>query len=154
MSDEVPTARKLEVGKLLRTALVYFPPVVNAKAWLQYSVLRVMHKPFEADFAALADLLEPDSLCLDVGANRGQSIDALKMLPFPVRIVAFEPQPERYRRLVKRFWKDYDVTVLPFGTSDEPSSTAAAWSGVVIVVSLAAGCSGWRYGDGAWIQRR
>jgi FkbM family methyltransferase len=123
MSEEQPSAAKLDLRMLVRTALVYVPPLANAKAWAQYKAQRVMRKPFEVEFSALADLLEPGCLCLDVGANRGQSIDALKMLPFPVRIVAFEPQPERYRRLIKRFWKDFDVTVLPFGASDGPSNT-------------------------------
>ena len=123
MSDGERAAPRVDARKAARTALVYVPSLANAKAWIQYSALRVLRRPFEGEFAALADMLEPGGLCLDVGANRGQSIDALKMLPFPVRIVAFEPQPDRYRRLIKRFWKDFDVTILPFGASDQPSNT-------------------------------
>jgi FkbM family methyltransferase len=123
MIDRARTASRVDVRKLVRTAVTFAPPLANAKAWVQYSAQRVLRKPFEVEFAALADLVEPGSLCLDLGANRGRSIDAMKMLPFPVRIVAFEPQPERYRRLIKRFWKDFDVTVLPFGASDEASNT-------------------------------
>jgi len=68
-------------------------------------------------------LLSPGDLCLDVGANYGQSIDALKMLSFPVRVTSFEPQLNLYRRLVKRFGEDRDVIVLPFGASDTASLT-------------------------------
>ncbi len=114
---------KVDLRKAVRTAVVHVPSMANLKAWLQYTAHRAMRKPFEVEFHALEGLLSAGDLCYDVGANRGQSIEALKMLSFPVRITAFEPQPNLYRRLARRFWKDLDVLVLPFGASDHPSTT-------------------------------
>jgi FkbM family methyltransferase len=103
--------------------MTYLPSLAHPKARFQYAVQRVLHRPFEVEFLALEGLLSAGDLCLDVGANHGQSIDALKMLSFPVRVTAFEPQPNLYRRLIRRFWNDPDVTVLPFGASDRASIT-------------------------------
>ena len=113
----------LVVRKVIRSGLVHFPWLVDHKTRLQYGMHRLLHRPSEVEFLALEGLLSPGDLCLDLGANHGQSIDALKMLSFPVRVIAFEPQPNLYRRLLKRFGSDPDVIVLPFGVSDRASMT-------------------------------
>jgi FkbM family methyltransferase len=113
----------VDVRKIVRSGMVHFPWLADRKSGIQYGVHRLLHRPFEVEFLALEGLLSPGDLCLDLGANRGQSIDALKMLPFPVRVIAFEPQGNLYRRLLKRFGSDPDVIVLPFGASDRASMT-------------------------------
>jgi FkbM family methyltransferase len=113
----------VDVRKVVRSSLVHVPWLADHKTRLQYGVHRLLRRPFEVEFSALEGLLSPHDLCLDLGANHGQSIDALKMLSFPVRVIAFEPQANLYRRLLKRFGSDPDVIVLPFGASDCASLT-------------------------------
>jgi len=103
------------LSKVIRTAITYFPSFVDRKADFQRSARRLFRMPFERDFRALEQLLRDNDLCLDVGANRGQSIDALKMLSHSVRITAFEPQPDLYSRLVAQYSTDPSVEILPFG---------------------------------------
>ena len=113
----------MDVRKVVRSGIVHFPALADPKAQVQYAVQRLLHRPFEVEFLALNRLLSRGDLCLDVGANRGQSVDALKMLSFPVRVTAFEPQPRLYRRLLERFRNDPNVVVLPYGASDHASIT-------------------------------
>jgi FkbM family methyltransferase len=113
----------IDIRKVVRSGVTHFPWLADPKSRLQYAFHRLLHRPFEIEFLALEGLLSAQDLCLDVGANRGQSIDALKMLSFPVCIVAFEPQSNLYRGLLKRFRNDADVVVLPFGASDRASNT-------------------------------
>jgi len=92
-----------------------FPWVAEAKSDLQQAFFRRTGRPFEREFRALGQLLSPGAFCLDVGANRGQSIDALQMLPFDVRVMSFEPNPDLYRRLVDRYGDGDDVSLVPCG---------------------------------------
>jgi FkbM family methyltransferase len=53
----------------------------------------------EDDFRALTKLpLSTSSLFVDIGANRGQSINALRTIFSDCRIVAFEPNPGPFRQ--------------------------------------------------------
>ena len=106
------------VRKSIRTVLTRFPWLADAKSDLVQAWHRRIGRPFEREFRALPQLLSHGDLCLDVGANRGQSIDALRMLGLDLRIISFEPNPELYRRLVARYGDDDDVTLLPYGLAD------------------------------------
>ena len=64
--------------KLLRTLQVRVPHLQNAKYAVKRAYSRVRGTPSEPDFRAI--LLFPDragKLFLDIGANRGQSIEAI-----------------------------------------------------------------------------
>ena len=76
---------------LLRTVQTWFPGLVDAKYVTQRSIRRVLRRPFEQEFRAVQLLgLPVGALILDVGANRGQSIDAL-------RFGRSRPQSDRLR---------------------------------------------------------
>jgi FkbM family methyltransferase len=110
--------------KTLRTGLTYLPSsFANLKPELQGSFYRLIRHPFEEDFKALKELLSPADVCLDIGANRGQSIDALHLVSKELRITAFEPQPDLQRLLRKRFRTNPHVTIMPFGLGDREAET-------------------------------
>jgi FkbM family methyltransferase len=92
------------LNKVIRTALVRFPQVREARHSLRRAYLRVRRKPADADFACLR-LFDfcPSSCFVDVGANRGQSIDAMRLYHPRQPIVAFEPNHWLARRLTEMF---------------------------------------------------
>lgn len=55
---------------------------------------------FHQEVAFYSQLLEPNSLCFDLGANIGEKTEAL--LKAGMRVVAFEPQPDCMRELEAR----------------------------------------------------
>lgn len=112
------------IRRSIRTVLTTFPFVAEAKSNLQQAYYRRTKRPFEREFRALRHLLSDGDLCLDVGANRGQSIDALRMLPFDVRVISFEPNPQLYERLVKRYGTDRDVEIRANGLGEEDCRTS------------------------------
>lgn len=70
----------------------------------------------EAEFVLLRDLGLPERpLCLDVGANRGQSIVSFKAVLPDATVASFEPEPVAYRAAAKVGARFADVTVHPFG---------------------------------------
>jgi FkbM family methyltransferase len=113
----------IHIRSYVRTGLTRMPWFHDAKARGHYAALRLLRRPFEQEFAALRPYLRRSMLCLDVGANRGQSIDALRMINRDVRVLAFEPQPRLFRRLTQRFPASWATTVFPFGVADRPGRT-------------------------------
>jgi FkbM family methyltransferase len=81
---------------------------------------RVRRRPHETEFFALRELLPPDAMCIDGGANRGQSIDSIHtVMGRTVRITAFEPQRILAQRLTHRYRNVPGVTVVRAGIGDE-----------------------------------
>jgi FkbM family methyltransferase len=106
-------------SKLLRTAQVNFPSLLEAKFAVMRRVRSALRVPFETDFRALA--LFPDTAgaeYLDVGANRGQSTDAILLTRQNVRIHQFEPNPLLVDKLTESFGKDRRVVIHSFGLGD------------------------------------
>src|SRR5262245_4230498 len=111
------------LGKFLRTAQTYVPPLVDAKAWAQRTYRRTMRIPSEASYKAVARFpLEPGAAFLDTGANRGQTIESIRLYRASDPIVSFEPNPRLAQRLVQRYRSDPNLTVNPFGLGTEPGA--------------------------------
>jgi FkbM family methyltransferase len=104
--------------RLLRTAQTYAPWLADAKAELQHLLRGIARRPFEPDFAALRLFGGEDRLHLDVGANRGQSIAAIRMTARCPRILSFEPNPVLAARLERRFGRLPEVRIQPLGLGD------------------------------------
>ncbi len=108
---------------LVRTVQVRFPWIPDLKASGQRAVRQALRRPFEDDFRALRQLgLPAGSRCLDVGANRGQSIDAIRLCADSPVIDAFEPNGLLAARLQRRFARDPSVTVRNVALGDEPGT--------------------------------
>lgn len=110
--------------KLARTLQSSMPwlrePKHRAQAWLR----RVRRTPHEPDFDVLARVELLDDACLvDVGANRGQSIESFRLHLPTARIEAFEPQQELAEALQQRYRHHPRVRIHPFGLGAELSTT-------------------------------
>ena len=116
-------ARQVDVRAWLRDGLTRAPWLSDLKSRGYYAALRLVRCPFEQEFKALRPYLRDRMLCLDVGANHGQSIDALRIMRRDIRIIALEPQPHLFERLARRFPPSPATVVLPYGVGARPGRT-------------------------------
>lgn len=106
--------------KLLRTAQTCFPWLLDTKFKVMRFYRNTLGIPFENDFNALALFPEAQgALFLDVGANRGQSTDAILMKRKHIRIHLFEPNELLCERLKAAFGGNENIVVSGFGLGDE-----------------------------------
>jgi len=81
--------------------------------------------PFESDFDALALFPDaPDAVFLDVGANRGQSTDAILLRARHGRIEQFEPNPLLCEKLRALYAGHPRVTTHAYGLGDVAATQA------------------------------
>jgi FkbM family methyltransferase len=81
---------------------------------------RTLGKPWDGDFAVLSGLtFEADEILVDIGANRGQSIDSMRLFFPSQRIAAFEPNPVLASKLRKQFEKDRNTQIIQCGLGKE-----------------------------------
>jgi FkbM family methyltransferase len=97
----------------------HFPALLDAKFTAKRWLDRVRQRPFDPDFMVLRHLTPQTGECLvDVGSNRGQSIDAIRLYHPSHPITAFEPNGALMDRLKTRFADDTALTLQNFGLSD------------------------------------
>jgi len=112
------------VRKLLRTLQVYFPYLVEFKFALMRLFRNRLGIPFESVFRAVS--LFPDideALFLDVGANRGQSADAILMMRKNVQLQLFEPNQFLCERLRSLFGDNRGIVINNFGLGDKTAES-------------------------------
>lgn len=97
-----------------------FGVLLEVKASLQRTARRIMKKPFEDDFNILAKLDIGDRLCLDVGGNRGQSVDAIRLMQPACKIISIEPSGALAQALKRKTINDTNAEILNIGLGDEP----------------------------------
>jgi len=96
-----------------------FPALVDAKASLQRFVRRTLRLPFERDFSILSHWRpEPGEVFLDIGAHRGQSVDAIRLYHPGALIHAFEPNVHLAGGLARLFEDDPALAVYACGLGD------------------------------------
>jgi FkbM family methyltransferase len=104
--------------RLIRSALARAPQLQGLKRETQRAYRRTFRIPFEPEFAILKALQPgPGEVLLDIGANRGQSIDAIRLFLPKTPILAFEPLPDLAETLSAEFAFDDSVTVVKAGLS-------------------------------------
>jgi FkbM family methyltransferase len=97
---------------MIRTYQTYFPGLTEAKFTAQRCYRRISRRPHESDFAVIAALPKvPEAVFLDVGGNRGQSLDSIRLYNKACRIHSFEPNPILAGRLRGRYRNDSKVTI-------------------------------------------
>ncbi len=105
--------------KPIRTLQTNFPELIDAKFAVQREMRRRLRYPHERDFKALRNLpVAPNQLFLDVGSNRGQSIDSIRLYGEEREIQAFEPNPILCDRLKALFADMPGVRIRNFGLGD------------------------------------
>ena len=83
------------VGKTIRAIQSRFPYLMEMKFSAQKIVRKTLKLPFEKDFQIIASLnLNENNQVLDIGANRGQSIDAIRIYNKDVKIISFEQKEQ------------------------------------------------------------
>jgi len=110
MADYYPIIRDLQS----RVA-----PLISLKVAAQRHVRRLLKKPFEIEFEILNHLEMGDRCIMDIGGNRGQSIDAIRLFQPDCMIHSFEPNADLADLLIKRFQKDTNVLIHKAGLGDE-----------------------------------
>lgn len=111
--------------KPLRTLQAYWPESANIKYFLQHNYRRMRGRPFDPDFYFL-QFLKPSghTVFLDIGANRGQSVMAMRLFHPEVPIVAFEPRVATFGLLERYTAGDRALTLVHGGLSDKPGRFA------------------------------
>ncbi|QBQ54393.1 FkbM family methyltransferase [Nitrosococcus wardiae] len=110
----------MNVEKLLRTLQVNFPYLLEAKFTLMRLFRNGLSLPFEKDFYAISLFPDVDEwLFLDVGANRGQSTDAILMNRRNARLQLFEPNQLLCQKLRRLFSNDKRIIINNFGLGSE-----------------------------------
>ena len=113
----------MHVSAHIRALQSRFPAFVDAKANAQRFVRRALRTPFEADFRFLSLWgPQPGEVFVDVGANRGQSIDAIRLYHPDALIHAFEPNPHLASQLAELFADDPALAVYRCGLSAREES--------------------------------
>ena len=103
--------KRLAAGVLSRYPGLQEPKERTVRMWRQ-----ARRVPFEKEFEVLAHVsVAPGQSLLDIGANRGQSIDAMRLYHPTARIFAFEANPRMVERLSRMFPHDENLYLKPYG---------------------------------------
>lgn len=111
----------LEFKKLARTIQTRFPKLAGLKSSVQRANYRWRGIPHDPDFNALKQIQSAsDEVILDVGANRGQSIESIQtVLRHQCSIHSFEANPLLAQQLTARFSKNKAVSIHGFGLGSQ-----------------------------------
>ena len=113
------------VRRYLRSLVVRAPHLQDFRNQAQRTLLKAARKPFEPEFEVLEKLDFANGECaLDIGGNRGQSIDAIRLYRTDTPIFCFEPNPELAERLEEQFSEDANISILAHGLSEEEDEVA------------------------------
>ncbi|BBZ97093.1 hypothetical protein BRDID11004_19940 [Bradyrhizobium diazoefficiens] len=109
----------MDVRTVLRSLQVHFPALLEVRYLAERTWLRARRQPFDHDFRFLSGIgFASDEILIDIGANRGQSIDAMRLYHPRQLIVAFEPNPNLAARLPHLFEGDPKLVVHNVGLGD------------------------------------
>lgn len=108
------------IEKTIRAIQSRFPYLMEMKFSAQKIVRKSLNLPFEKDFQIIASLnLNEKNQILDIGANRGQSIDAIRIYNKDVKIISFEPNQILAARLNNNFACDVNLKINNFGLGEK-----------------------------------
>ena len=106
--------------RFVRQVKVLHPAINETKFAVQFAVRKLMRRPHEDIFYAFRELEvdgnDEDHIFLDIGANRGQTIESVRMFR-GFRLLSLEPQPYLAERLRSRYRKVRNVSVHNVGVS-------------------------------------
>ena len=109
----------MDYYRYLRAVQSRFPFLVETKATLQRQMRLALKRPFEPDFKILQYFEDGAPTILDIGANRGQSLDACLMYQQNAQIHAFEPNTRLAKRLSDRFASRKNIQIRATGLADQ-----------------------------------
>lgn len=110
-----PVAR---VKKVLRSLQTFFPAAQEFRTYVEHIYRTTVPTSYETGYRGFTLLNLGDGPMLDIGANRGQSIDAFRNILRGREIISFEPNPVRFEALKRMFRNSRGVQILPHALSD------------------------------------
>jgi len=109
------SSRQYILVRMLRSAQSFLPILDSLKSnirWNYYSLIRAVAEP---EFSVLRAILPKQPICIDIGANRGLTIQSiLNVLP-SAKILAFEPNKMLAQLISNRFALNANVEILNLG---------------------------------------
>jgi FkbM family methyltransferase len=112
----------LGAKKLLRSLLVFAPGLQDARFKAEARFIRAFRRPYQPEFEGLRALRLRDPLILDVGCNRGISIETILAMRPDARVVGFEANSLLAADTKRWFAADPRVEIRPVGLGNEASS--------------------------------
>ncbi|MDC0230564.1 FkbM family methyltransferase [Aureispira] len=106
---------------ILRSIQINFPRQQDFILRVKQSILNFFNKPHEEAFGAIKLFdQQTEKLFLDIGSNRGQSINSMRLFSDDkTKIIAFEANPELSEKLVKRYEKEDSILIHNYGLSSQ-----------------------------------
>jgi len=112
------------IAPFIRDLQTRAPFALAAKASVQRLARKLLKKPFEPEFSLLSRIHVNDRHVLDIGANRGQSIEAIRIFQPTAKIEAFEPNPLLADALTKRYRGDNSLRINNVGLGSQEESAS------------------------------
>jgi FkbM family methyltransferase len=110
------------VKMLLRTVQTNFPILLDAKFSFMRRYRNLRRVPFDQDFDGIRLFpVGEGTLFLDVGANRGQSAEAILMMTKGCLLQLFEPNPLLCEKLRRQFRNNRRIAINEFGLGNRTS---------------------------------
>lgn len=107
---------------ILRDLQSRFALVLEAKTDMQRYLRRMRKTPFEYEYSILQHLASNGRSVIDVGANRGQSIEAVRLYHKQVAIHSFEPSGILSEKLSHRYASDNLISIKNLALGSQVSS--------------------------------
>lgn len=108
--------------RVARTLQTFAPGMVDLKYRAQHLTRNLRGRPFEQDFSVLEHFWpDPSDDFLDIGANRGQSVQAIRMYNRDNPITCFEPSERALRQLHRYTRGVQKISLRGVGLGAEPA---------------------------------
>lgn len=108
--------------RMLRSIQSYFPMVDSIKSTLRWNYYRLTKNVAEPEFAVLRAILPSRPICIDIGANRGLTIQSLLNICPLATIVGFEPNTILVKQIARRFASNLNVKIINAGIGEREGS--------------------------------
>jgi FkbM family methyltransferase len=110
----------LELKKAVRTAQTYAAPLLEVKVWGQRKMRKLLRTPYDSCYRAFEQIpIQSGHQFLDIGSNRGQTINTFRLYHKSTPLIAFEPNLALARRLASQHAGDQALTLHSFGLGEE-----------------------------------
>jgi len=101
--------------RLMRSLIVFAPRLQGLRFRAEARFIRALRRPYRPEFAGLRALPLQSPLVLDIGCNRGISVETILAMRPDARVTGFEANAMLAADTKRWFAADRRVEILPFG---------------------------------------
>jgi FkbM family methyltransferase len=112
----------INAKKLMRSLIVFTPGLQGARFRAEARLVRTLRRPYQPEFAGLRALQLQNPLVLDIGCNRGISLQTILAMRPDARVIGFEANAMLAAETKRWFAADPRVEILPFGLGSHSRS--------------------------------